>query len=136
MGAPDIYSPTDEITFTAVEVKNATRVSSLFIDYLQRLQDPLAPGADLARRQVITSRAVTTSGAAVLIAWWWGDGAGGLEHRAIPNNDFTVLGSALSMGDFVQFCFAYKQVDQAGTYDVSWDMLASEGAILWIAAIE
>jgi hypothetical protein len=115
--------PLIEMTLSAIEVKNASKISSTSYSY------PF-PG------EIAYSGTVTTTGPAVLIAWWWGDGSGYYPHRAIPNNGFTVIGSALGTGDLVQACVAVKEVNAAGTYDVTWEMIPTEGALLWLIAVE
>ncbi len=115
--------PSDEMTITAVEVTNASRISDFNINY---------PRAG----QLGRSGSVTTTGPAILLAWWWGDGDSSLAHVATPNNGFTVINEILLPGGLVQCCVAYRKVSVAGTYDVTWSMLAQEGAILWLVAVE
>jgi hypothetical protein len=111
---------TDEITVMAVEVINATKVTSAFVE--QRT-DPL------------TSMTVTTTGPAALIAYWWGDNDADMR-TATPNNDFNVLDSILVQGELVEGAVAAKVVNAAGTYDVTWMATPPQGALLWIIAVE
>ncbi len=115
--------PVDEMTFTAVEVMNASRISDFNINYAHA-------------GQIGRSGSVTTTGPAILLAWWWGDGDSTLAHIATPNNGFTVINQVLVQGGLVQCCVAYRKVSAPGTYDVTWGMLPLEGAILWLVAVE
>jgi hypothetical protein len=83
------------------------------------------------------SGSVKTSGPAILIAVWWGDG-GVKRMTAVPNNGFTVIDSFLKLPDNsgVQCAVAFKRVDAAGTYDVSWIGAPIQGAILWLFAFQ
>jgi hypothetical protein len=85
----------------------------------------------------LRSGTVRTTGPATLVAVWWGDG--GVKHMtAVPNNGFTVIDSFLKLPDNsgVQCAVAFKQVDAAGTYDVSWIGAPIQGAILWLFAFQ
>jgi hypothetical protein len=86
---------------------------------------------------VMISGNVTTTGPATLIALWWGDG-GVKRMSAVPNNGFVVIDSYLKLPDNsgVQCAVAYKQVDAAGTYNVSWTGAPAQGAILWLLAFQ
>ena len=75
-------------------------------------------------------------GPALLVAWWWGDGDVAGDKTAVPNNGFTVIHSILKAGPLVQCCVAVKQVSAAGTYNVTWAATPTQGAQLWIAAIQ
>ena len=83
------------------------------------------------------SGSVRTTGPATLIAVWWGDG-GVKRMTAVPTNGFTVIDSFLKLPDNsgVQCAVAFKQVDTAGTYDVSWIGAPIQGAILWLFAFQ
>jgi len=110
----------DEITISAVEITGATHVSQV---WNEQLQPPL------------TSLDITTTGPAALVAYWWGDNDAD-QRTAVPNNGFTVIDSALSAGEFVEEAVAVKLVDKAGTYNVTWDATPTEGAQLWLIAVE
>ncbi|RDS83644.1 hypothetical protein DWU98_04750 [Dyella monticola] len=86
---------------------------------------------------VMASGKVTTTGPATLIAVWWGDG-GIKRMTAVPNNGFSVIDSYLKLPDNsgVQCAVAYRQVDTAGTYSVSWTGAPAQGAILWLLAFQ
>jgi hypothetical protein len=112
----------DEVTLAAVEVTNGRSIT-------ERWNEVFA-GAPL------TSQSITTTGPALLVAFWWGDADGTLVHTATPNNGFTVIEGALGTGNFVQCAVAVRQVSAAGTYNVTWTSNATEGAQLYLAAIQ
>jgi hypothetical protein len=111
---------TDEITVMAVEITNATKVSSVFVEQ---------------RSAPLTSMSITTSGPAALIAYWWGDNDADMR-TAIPDGDFQVLDSILTQGELVEGAVAAKIVNTAGTYDVTWTATPPQGALLWLVAVE
>jgi hypothetical protein len=111
---------TDEITEMAVEVTNATKVSSVFGEQ---------------RTAPLTSMSITTTGPAALIAYWWGDNDADMR-TATPDNDFVVLDSILTQGELVEGAVAAKVVSAAGTYDVTWTATPPQGALLWLVAVE
>jgi hypothetical protein len=115
--------PGGEFTLTVVEVLDANKLQALRINY---------PKADQPQR----SDAVTTTGPALLLAWWWGDADGKRAHTARPGAGFVVLESILLRGGLVQCCLAYKIVEEAGSYDVTWQSSPQQGAILWLAALQ
>jgi hypothetical protein len=113
----------DEVTLAAVEVLDSTRIQD--VQWNQPLEPPL------------TSNSVTTTGPATLIAMWWGDGFPGTPQNAKPNNDFVLLDSnAKERDSFVQCAVAFKNVTEAGTYDVTWEPDPSQGAQLWLIAVQ
>jgi hypothetical protein len=116
--------PVGEITVPFVEVTHAGVLKDMAQNYP-------APGL------VLTSGKVTTTGPATLIAIWWGD-AGVKNMTARPNNGFTVVDSYLLLPENsgVQCAVAYRQVTQAGTYEVSWVGSPIQGAILWLFAFQ
>ncbi|WP_243049108.1 hypothetical protein [Dyella sp. RRB7] len=116
--------PEGEITVPFVEVTHAGVLKDMAQNYP-------SPGL------VLTSGSVTTTGPATLIAVWWGD-AGVKNMSARPNNGFTVIDSYLLLPENsgVQCAVAFKQVTQAGTYDVSWVGAPIQGAILWLFAFQ
>ncbi|MBL8325980.1 MAG: hypothetical protein JNJ89_13595 [Rubrivivax sp.] len=113
----------DETTMSVVEVRNG--------GYLQdvKWREALA-GSPL------TSASVTTTGPALLVAWWWGDADVTGDKTAVPNNGFTVIHSVLRAGALVQCAVAVRQVSAAGTYNVTWAATPTQGAQLWIAAVQ
>ena len=114
----------DEITLTAVEVKGGTHIQDF--QWNERLADG----------QPITTLPVTTTGPATLVAFWWGDGNAPDNKVAVPNNGFTVLDSIGLEGSLVQCFVAAKEVDAAGTYDVTWNATPVQGAQLWLVAVQ
>lgn len=113
-----------EITVPFVEIRNA----GVLQDVAQNYPDS-AP--------TITSGSVTTTGPATLIAVWWGD-AYVYDMTAVPDQGFTVIDSLLHLppNSAVQCAVAYKQVTQAGTYNVTWSQSPSQGAPLWLFAFQ
>ncbi len=115
--------PGGEFTLSVVEILEGTQLQALSINY---------PKADQAQR----SDAITTTGPAILLAWWWGDADGKKAHMARPSAGFVVLESILLRGGLVQCCLAYRLVEAAGRYDVTWQSSPQQGAILWLAAVQ
>ncbi len=115
--------PGGEFTLSAVEILDANKLQALSINY---------PKADQPQR----SDAVTTTGPALLLAWWWGDADGKRAHTARPGPGFVVLESILLRGGLVQCCLAYRLVEEAGSYDITWQSSPKQGAILWLAALQ
>ncbi len=110
-----------EITFAAVEVRNASTVNAVW---------------NYPTSAPVTSVSVTTTGPAVLIAFWWGDGDGSVPHNAVPNNGFTVIGSVNAAGSLVQCFVATRTVAAAGTYNVTWTSTTDPGAQLYLVAVQ
>jgi hypothetical protein len=123
LAATKQVDPGGEMTFAAVEVLNASKLVALSINY---------PKFSQPQR----SDSVTTTGPALLLAWWWGDADGKIAHRAQPGEGFVVIESILLRGGLVQCCLAYKTVDVPGRYEVTWQSSPTQGAILWLAAIQ
>jgi hypothetical protein len=113
----------DETTLTVVEVRGAGTIQDV------RWSEVLA-GSPL------TSASVVTTGPALLVAWWWGDADVAGDKTAVPNNGFTVIDSVLAAGELVQCAVATRRVDAAGSYNVTWVSTPTQGAQLWIAAIQ
>jgi hypothetical protein len=84
----------------------------------------------------ITSHNVITTGPALLVAWWWGDAGVDNDKTAVPDNGFSVIHSVLAAGELVQCAVAVRRVEGAGSYNVTWTATPSQGAQLWIAAIQ
>jgi len=113
----------DEITMAAVEIETSGKVQD--VQWSEVRAPPL------------TSKKVTTDGPATLVAFWWGDGFPGTPQRATPNNGFDLLDSnAQETDSFVQCAVAVKKVTEAGSYDVTWTPDPTQGAQLWLVAIE
>ena len=113
----------DETTMSVVEILNG--------NYLQDIK-----WSEASAGNPITSASVTTTGPALLVAWWWGDGDVNGDKTAVPNNGFSVIHSILAAGELVQCAVAVRQVSAAGTYNVTWTATPTQGAQLWIAAIQ
>ena len=117
-------APASELTLLFVEILNAAR-----------LQDVAQTYADAG--PLVTSGSVTTTGPAVLLAVWWGDGYF-LSQTVVPDNGFTVIESFLDLppDSAVQTVAAYRVVDAAGTYKVTWNQHPEQGAVLWLMAFQ
>lgn len=115
--------PKGEFSLPFVEVRNATRVQAFAQNY-----------ADASL--VVASKSITVDGPATLLAFWWGDG-GVKRMTAVPGDGFTLIDSFVELPDEsgVQGAVAWRQVDQAGTYQVHWTAAPVQGAALWIIAI-
>ena len=113
----------DETTMSVVEVRNGGF-----------MQD--AKWNEVLGGNPLTSASVTTTGPALLVAWWWGDAPEPGDKTALPNNGFSVIHSVLYAGALVQCAVAVRQVSAAGTYNVTWAATPTQGAQLWIVAIQ
>ena len=116
-------TPDDEVTLAAVEVLEGSKVQDV------EWSEVLAPNP-------LTSKAVTTTGPATLVAFWWGDAPEPMIKTAVPNNGFTVVDSVLDEGALVQCAVAVRNVSAAGTYDVTWTATPTQGAQLWLIAVQ
>jgi 5,10-methylenetetrahydrofolate reductase len=111
-----------EMTTLICEVRNAA--------VFQDIEYQLAPfGASN------TSASVTTTGPATLVSIWAGDASGGLV-TAVPNNGFNTLQSQLDSDAAYQAVMASKDVSGAGTYSVTWAVTPSQGAHIWLLAVQ
>lgn len=117
-------NPVGEITLPFIEIRNADILQDVAHNYP-------ATGATL------TSDGVTTTGPATLVAVWWGDGAF-KQNSAEPGNGFAVIESFVKLPEnsAVQCVVAYKDVDRAGTYNVTWTNTPAQGAPLWLFAFQ
>ena len=111
----------DEISLAVVEVKNGGIIQDV------QWNKVLAPPH--------TSLHVTTTGPATLVAIWAGD-SGAASVTATPNNNFTNIDSQLLSGCDVEVVVATKNVTNAGTYNVTWTATPSQGAHMWLAAVQ
>jgi hypothetical protein len=114
----------DEITLAAVEVIEGTRIQAF--EWNEVANPPL------------TSSSVTTTGPATLIAFWWGDGFPDTEPQtAIPGNGFMRVDKNVEeLHSFVQCAVAFKNVADAGTYNVTWTATPQQGAQMWLIAVQ
>lgn len=117
-------NPAGEFTAPFIEVRDAGVLKDVAQNYPE-------PGL------VLTSGKVTTTGPATLVAVWWGDG-GVKRMTTRPSEGFELIDSYLMLPDNsgVQAAVAVRQVDQAGTYNVSWIGSPIQGAILWLFAFQ
>jgi hypothetical protein len=124
-----LWNNSDEVTASAIEVMGATAIEDS--SWVER------PAAN-----TISSANVHANGTAMLVAWWWGSGgvrAVGEIHKAIPGNGFTLIPGAtglvsLSESGYIQVAAAYKMVNTAGDYNVTWQT-DNEGAQLYLVAL-
>lgn len=114
---------TDEITMAAVEVLDGGTIHDV------QWNEVLAPDP-------LTSPSVTTTGPATLIAFWWGDAGVDDDKTAVPDSGFVVVDRILLAGALVQCAVATREVSAAGTYDVTWTATPTQGAQLWIVAVQ
>jgi hypothetical protein len=111
----------DEITLAVIEVKNGGTIQDL------QFKKVLAPPH--------TSLSVTTTGPATLIAIWAGD-SGAASVTATPNNGFATIDSQLLSSCEVEVVVAARDVAAAGSYNVTWTATPTQGAHLWLVAIQ
>lgn len=113
----------DEITLAAVEVVSSTRIQ----DY--KWNEVLS--GDL------TTLDVETTGPATLVAFWWGDGFPRVPQTATPNNGFVIIDKNVEqMDSFVQCAVAIKNVTEPGRYNVTWIATPTQGAQMWLVAVQ
>ena len=120
--ASNSSTKTDEVTLAVVEIINGGGISWQW--------NEVQAGAP------ITSLPIVTRGPATLIAFWWGDADGSVAQTATPSGGFTLIDSVLRAGSLVQCAVAAMAVAGAGTYSVTWTSTPSQGAQLWIVAVE
>lgn len=120
--ASNAISPTDEVTLAVVEVRNGGRVD--FRWNMVQAGNPL------------TSQSITTTGPATLVAFWWGDADGSVAHTATPGDGFALVDALLTAGSLVQCAVAARSVAAAGTYSITWTATPTQGAQLWLVAVE
>lgn len=113
-----------ELTMPVVEIRNARRLVAVQSAYPRK-------GA------VQRSGAVITRGPATLVAFWWGDGRG-LRHSAKPDNGFEIIEdfTRLPPNSAVQCVVAVREVEKAGSYEVTWTSSPAQGAVLWLFAFD
>jgi hypothetical protein len=111
----------DELTLAVVEVKDGGIIRDA------QFKKVLGPPH--------TSQNVTSAGPATLVAIWAGD-SGGASVTATPNNGYVTIDSQLLSSCEVEVVVATKDVAAAGTYNVTWTATPSQGAHLWLVAVE
>ncbi|WDS36894.1 hypothetical protein [Pseudoxanthomonas sp.] len=135
-----------EITAPFIEIRNAGVLQDVAQNYptpdlMSRLTGKVRHVLDGANenggRADLTSASVTTTGPATLVAVWWGD-AYVYRMTAVPNNGFKVIDRFLELppNSGVQCAVAVRQVDRAGSYQVTWSGTPAQGAILWLFAFQ
>lgn len=83
-----------------------------------------------------TSASVTTTGPAALAAFWWGDDGSG-EIKPAVSAGWTLLDHSSSLAsNHVQCASACRIVTAAGSYSIDWTPSTSQGAQLWIVAMQ
>jgi Bacterial Ig-like domain len=115
-------TPQDEVTLAVVEVVHGGATNWVWNEVLGG--NPL------------TTPSITTTGPATLIAFWWGDADGSVAHTATPGDGFTRIDAILQSGSLVQCAVAYREVAAAGTYSMTWTANQSQGAQLWLVAVQ
>lgn len=113
----------DEVTMSMVEVQNGGVIAD-------------AQWNKVMMGSANTSANVTVNGPATLVAVWAGDGADP-NMTAVPNNGFAVLDSQLvNTTCAIQTVVAAKEVTTAGTYNVTWTSTPTQGAHMWLVAVQ
>jgi hypothetical protein len=132
-GANHVFSMpwenSDELSISAIEVMGAATIED-------------SSWVERNAANSISSASVHTNGAAILVAWWWGSGgvrAVGDLHKALPGNGFTLIPNAtglvsISDSGYIQVAAAYRIVNTAGDYNVTWQT-DNEGAQLYLVAL-
>ena len=140
--------PDREITVPFVEIRHAGVLQDFAQNYpapslpariagkIGRTVDRLVSGEADSRFEM-TSGEVTTTGPATLIAVWWGDG-NVRQMSAVPDDGFEVIDSFLQLPpeSGVQCAVAYRRVERAGSYRVTWRGSPRQRAILWLFAFQ
>lgn len=120
--ADNNITPTDEVTIAVVEVRNGGSVTTRWNQV--QAGDP------------VQSLSVVTNGPATLVAFWWGDADGSVSHTAVPGNGFARIDAVLLAGSLVQCAVAVREVQSAGSYNVTWSNTPQQGAQLWLVAVQ
>jgi hypothetical protein len=115
-------APEGELTMVLVELRHASRLVDMAQTY--------APAGS-----TVQSGEITTTGPALLVAFWWGDGFV-FDNHAEPGEGFGVIEQVLALppASAVQCAVAFRQVDRAGRWRVSWRQSPRQGAVLWLLA--
>lgn len=118
----DKPDPSDEVTLLAVEARGVNAI----IDH-RWVEDLTSPN---------TSASVTVTGPAVLVSFWWGDNASG-ELLPAVSSGWALLDNTSSLAsNHVQSASAYRVVSAAGTYSIDWTPSTSQGAQVYIVALQ
>jgi hypothetical protein len=116
----------DEMSLAVIEIKGGGAVQ----DYKWK---------KVLSGQANTSLSVTTTGPATLIAIWAGDSSGDARTgnvTAVPNNGFTTIDAQPYAKCAVEAAIAAKDESAAGSYDVTWKATPTQGAHLWLIAVQ
>jgi len=83
------------------------------------------------------SGTVTATGPALLVSAWSGDGASLSSQQANPEAGWLSIESLdLGPAAYIQANCAVKYVPAAGTYSLNWAPVKSQGAIIFLAALQ
>lgn len=85
-----------------------------------------------------SSPSITTTGPALLVSCWSGDGGLDLDSQAaVPETGWQSVESLnLPATSYIQANCAVKYVPAAGTYSMTWAPVRSQGAIIFLGAIQ
>jgi hypothetical protein len=82
-----------------------------------------------------TTGNVTTTGPALLVSFWFGESSS-LTTSATPDSGFSLLEFQALSSSAIQGAMAAKQVSSPGTYNVTWTAAPTQGAQMWIVAVQ
>jgi hypothetical protein len=113
----------DEVTFATVEIKNGGVIKD-------------NKWNEVLNSQIQTTQSVTTTGPATLVAVWYGDDASQTDSNPVPGDGFTRIELNGGATETVQMAVATKDVSTAGTYSMSWNTTPTQGAQLYLIAVQ
>jgi hypothetical protein len=119
----DDSSTFDEVSFATIEVRNGGVIQDFKWN-------------EVLHSSTQTSQSVTTTGPATLVAVWFGDDASSTPSNPVPDNGFTVIDGTGNGNQAVQMFVATKDVQAAGTYNVTWTTTPPQGALLYLVAVQ
>lgn len=115
-------SLSDEVTLLALHVRGVDNVRDV-----QWVEDLTSPN---------TSASVTLPGAGVLVAIWAGDNSNGELNPGIETGWVKHQWTSSLASNHVQMAIATRIVSTGGTYTVDWTPTTSQGAQLWLIALD
>lgn len=115
-------SLSDEVTILGLHVKGVNNVADS-----AWVEDLTSPN---------TSASVTLAGAGVLVAIWGGDNSSGELNPAIEAGWTKHQWTSSLASNHVQMAIASRVVPRGGTYTVTWTPTTSQGAQLWLIALQ